>query len=121
MLKRVTRSNDNEFQISALEFDFKTFLEVYRESVKIYSLKNFKKYSGDVALYYLLVANYDNIKKDLPFEKNAITEIQSHFRKFNVTKNEETDTAIWTLMSSSELFWDVLRSLADGKDYSEDF
>lgn len=56
MLKRVTRSNDNEFQISALEFDFKTFLEVYRESVKIYSLKNFKKYSGDVALYYLLVA-----------------------------------------------------------------
>jgi len=110
-----------EFTNDPLEFNFATFVEVFRESAKIYSLKDYKKYSGDVALYYLLMANYEAIDKSLPFEKDNITAIQSHFRKHDVTGNEKTDIAIWTLISSSELFWDVLRSLVDGKNFSEEF
>jgi len=110
-----------EFTNSPLEFNFSTFVEVFRQTVKIYSLKDYKKYSGDVALYYLLMANFEAIEKNLPFEKDSISSIQPYFRKHDVTGNEKTDIAIWTLISSSELIWDVLHSLADGKNYSEEF
>lgn len=94
-----------EFTNDPLEFNFATFVEVFRESAKIYSLKDYKKYSGDVALYYLLMANYEAIDKSLPFEKDNITAIQSHFRKHDVTGNEKTDIAIWTL--SLLIFWKI--------------
>ncbi len=110
-----------EFSYELLDFNLCTFTKVFRDTVKIYSLKDYRKYAGDVALYYLFMANFEKIEENLPFDKHNLTAIHQYFRQFDVTGNEQTDIAMWTLISSSELFWDVLKTLADGKNYSEEF